>query len=311
MYQSKGIESRIALVTRHKLQMAIIDASKLYWVISSLTNGATGDPRPDLIVDECIIDEYANKQADAVDYCARFNNTETTLNRSFRLEENDDISDITVMKHRIQYADALSELCAFMIWLYRLLFDSYDQMVRSIISYMRDVYVHQISDGDRDDYRRLVDMIERMSVIIDDLRARAIDGKYVVTDDAIGQLGRLIATILEGGMAYDLRILTLAFAVAIYQAKADIDHDSMSVLIDMLSAIASTRMSTSSVMEISLRRLVFNAFAAMTCRLEWSVEMADYAPVIEELRSDQKEIRNHLKAHLGNRPSTAPDTMDN
>ena len=211
MHRSKGMHHSIAAHAKRDLLEAIIRVSKLYWCISSLTGVVVVDTLPDLIVDEHMTDEYKFKHDDAGYDCDRLKNTILAPGSGFSVENLNDIRGITALKHLVRFLEAAEEYCAFTAWLDRLVGDTLASMIRSIISYMRDVYVHKVSDGDRVDYRRLVDTIERMSAIFDDLWARAIDGKLVPPGGALFQVARLIDTILEGGgMTYDRCRQTLA-----------------------------------------------------------------------------------------------------
>ena len=312
VHRSKGMHHTIAVGIRRLLLLVIVNVSKLYWIIISLIDVAVVDALPGLIVDEHMIEECMIKEADLGDDIDRLKNIKLTLDHILSFEEYDGIGDITAMKYVILMCEAMSETCAFVIWFNSLAIDTYDQMVRLVISYMNDIYVHEISDGDLDDYRRLVDMIECMSAIIDDLCDRAIDGKYDVNRDVVVQAHRLIITILaDGGMSYDLCMLTLELAMAICQLKGKVTSDSMTILLDKLSAFACKRKIAPNTMEASLRRLVRNAVDVMTRRLKCCGKMTEPASIIEVVRSKQKKVRDRLEVQLANRTSTALDTMHN
>ena len=130
--------------------------------------------------------------------------------------------------------------------------------------------------------------------------------------DAIYQADRLIIKIpSDSGIAYDLCRQTLELVTAKYQLKVKVDNDSMTALLAKLPSFARKRKIAPNAMVFNLRRLVYTAVDVMRYRLKHSNHKAVLASRIEEFRSKQRKARDRLEVQLGNRTSTALDTMHN
>ena len=297
VHRSKGIQKQSAALIRGYILQTIIQVSNQYWLTNFLTNYTAIDAGLDLTIDEHMIAEYKFKRDDVKDDTDRYKSTESSSKMLVYLQQLAGSGDIIAIKHSIRYLESNAELAAFNIWLCRLQCDIYASMIAVLMSYMVDVYVHQIADNELDDYRRLIDMIKCMSVFIDDLCDKVIASEYEVPIDALAEARKLTAAaMLDKNMTYRQSRQLLNRIVDLYLAGVDAEHDSISILIGKLASIADECTLASNVMEFSHRELVDNIVYMMVLRLERSRDMARYAHNIQKNRSNQKELREYLKA---------------
>ena len=312
VHRSKGMTHDGATYGRCDLLQAIVYASYRYWRICSLTYVDIADERPDLIVDKHLIAEYDIKHGSVKDDVNRLDNSESTSSHRFSLWQPADSGDITYVKHGIRYLAAQAEYCAFRTWFHRLERDTYASITRATISYMNDIYVHEISDGDLEDYRRLIDMIECMSAIFDDLCDRVVGMTYDVSDSVIAEARVLIAAMHEDyGMTYDRCCVTVEHIADVCLVNAGVYRDSMKTLLATMTSMADECTFESSSMEFKLQCLIIEVLDGMTRRLARSKQMAYDALQIEQSRPAIEEFTDKLKIQIANRPSTALNTMHN
>ena len=216
------------------------------------------------------------------------------------------------MKHGLRHNESSAGHYSFIAWLERLQSDSSSSIVRSIMTYMSDVHVHQIANNELDDYRRLIDMIECMSAIFDDLCDRVVGMTYDVSDSVIAEARVLIAAMHEDyGMTYDRCCVAVEDIADVCLVNAGVYRDSMKTLLATMTSMADECTFESSSMEFKLQCLIIEVLDGMTRRLARSKQMACDALQIEQSRPAIEEFTDKLKIQIANRPSTALNTMHN
>ena len=160
--QSKGMDHLNAEDIREKISRAILKVSLIYYCVRRTAGeSAVLDARLDLVVDELVLPSYLSKISDDN---SGVRNRKSAPNAVANMQQLINNRDIMGMKHGLRHNESSAGHYSFIEWLERLQSDSSSSIVRAIMSYMSDVYVHQIADDELDDYRRLFDMIPCMSV---------------------------------------------------------------------------------------------------------------------------------------------------
>lgn len=295
VHQSKGIYHVEFASFRRDIISDIVVISYIYYSISHLTDEASIDAPLDLIVAEHMLDDYEGKYDDIKDDTDRLDDSESLSSIDNSLLQPADSDNATAVKHMIRLLESLVSCRAFAIWFNRLLCDTCTAMIVSTMAYMEDVYVRWVAAHELNDYNALMDMISCMLPIIERLRKKATDGKYVMPDDARDERNRLINTLNDDDqLTYAQFKHLLQCYIERNLSDIDVTDHSMSNAYDSHVSPIDKFEFTSNVIESNIRWLATNIVEMLLRQLSWMVFMAKHAFEIEKHKLQQQILRDRL-----------------
>lgn len=293
VHQSKGIEN--ISIAKQQIEVAIALASDKYYTIKQLAHEVKIDARLELVVHKAKNKKYQVKLSDA-DYVAYrlqkigalLRKIEDTLKCVYR-------GDVKAVKHVVRYIESFFSNLAFQEWLYRLTYNTCVSMIESTISYMADVYVHQVSDSAKSNYKSLYAMISCMAAIVDDLCSRAFDEKYEIPDDVINesiQIAHILADHSKLRYAQFKQIIQNYVDKHLLKMGA-IDHSLSMPLSTYVSPIDRFTFTPNLNMSYSRKLMLSNIMQLMAHRLQHCVFIVSNARHVEVCNQYKNKIRKY------------------
>ena len=170
--------------------------------------------------------------------------------------------------------------------------DTYAPMIESSMAY---IYFDRIADRGLSDCKALVDMMVSVWSLVDDLCKKAIDGKYVMPDDAIAETHEVYNALYHYQLTYAQFKEILQNLIDRYLMDNEATCNSMSISSEMDPSPIDEYLFTSNVIDSNLRKLSAINIGMMLDRLVCSAKMAKSAVEIEHHKSHKKEYSDLLE----------------